>query len=63
MPEQAHLASLTRCNHKDAIASFLNLSKPEQAVIQKHQHGKGEERRISADHLPVVASIKPRYDT
>ena len=42
----------------DAIARGLNRLKMDAVVIQKHRHGKGEERRLYTDHFPVVAVLR-----
>jgi hypothetical protein len=42
----------------DPMAKGLNKLKLESVTIQKHRHGKGEERRVYTDHFPVVAAVK-----
>jgi endonuclease/exonuclease/phosphatase family metal-dependent hydrolase len=41
----------------DAIAKGLDGLKVDGVIIQKHRHGKGEERRLYTDHFPVVVTL------
>jgi predicted GNAT superfamily acetyltransferase len=45
-------------NHQARFAKGLNDLRLERVVIQKHRHGKGEERRLYSDHFPVVAILR-----
>jgi hypothetical protein len=42
----------------DAIAKGWNGLKLEGVSIQKHRHGRGEERRLYTDHYPVIVALE-----
>jgi hypothetical protein len=41
----------------DAIAKGLHGLRLDRVAIQKHRHGKGEERRLYTDHFTVVVIL------